>query len=86
MQARAEQGNANAQFVLGLRYYNGDGVTKSFVEADKWFLIAKASAHELASAASKEVAKKMKPAQVAEAEARAKQWQDAFKLSHSAKE
>ena len=33
----AEQGAANAQFFLGLRYYLGDGVEKNLVEAVKWY-------------------------------------------------
>ncbi|MDG2286187.1 MAG: tetratricopeptide repeat protein, partial [Alphaproteobacteria bacterium] len=33
----AEQGNADAQFNLGVMYYNGDGVTQDYVEAAKWY-------------------------------------------------
>ena len=32
----AEQGNANAQYNLGLAYVNGNGVTKNYDEAVKW--------------------------------------------------
>ena len=34
---KAEQGNALAQYVLGLMYYAGEGVPKDDVEAEKWF-------------------------------------------------
>jgi TPR repeat protein len=33
----AEQGNAGAQFVLGVNYENGYGVTRSNSEAVKWY-------------------------------------------------
>ena len=33
----AEQGNSDAQFKLGLRYFKGDGVEKDFVQAFNWF-------------------------------------------------
>ena len=33
----AEGGDVNAQFALGVRYYNGNGVPKDFDEAVKWY-------------------------------------------------
>ena len=36
----AEQGNANAQYNLGLIYNNGHGVTQNFNEAVNWFRLA----------------------------------------------
>ena len=36
-QAKAEQGDAEAQYGLGICYYDGLGVTKNAVEAVKWF-------------------------------------------------
>lgn len=33
----AEQGNADAQFLLGMRYYIGSGVQQDYTEAAKWF-------------------------------------------------
>ena len=33
----AEQGDSEAQFMLGVMYYNGDGVKQDFKEAFKWF-------------------------------------------------
>ena len=33
----AEQGNANAQFYLGVNYYKGQGVKRNLSEAKEWF-------------------------------------------------
>ena len=33
----AKQGNAKAQFNLGLMYYNGQGVRQDYVQIVKWF-------------------------------------------------
>ena len=33
----AEQGDANAQFNLGVLYYNGEGVSQDYVQARQWF-------------------------------------------------
>lgn len=38
--ARAEAGEAKAQFELGINYYNGTGVEKSYQEAIKWIRFA----------------------------------------------
>ena len=39
---RAEQGDADAQFTLGVRYANGDGVIKDDEEAVRWYRLAAA--------------------------------------------
>jgi TPR repeat protein len=44
-EAKAEQGDADAQFLLGLRYYQGNGVAKDFVEAVKWYRKAAEQGH-----------------------------------------
>ena len=36
-EAKAKQGNARAQLMLGICYYLGKGVAKDFVEAVKWY-------------------------------------------------
>lgn len=41
----AEQGNAEAQFNLGLIYYNGDGVPRDDPEAAKWYFKAAEQGH-----------------------------------------
>ena len=35
--AKAEQGDARAQYNLGSMYYNGKGVTQDYKEAVKWY-------------------------------------------------
>ena len=49
-EAKAKQGDAGAQLMLGDCYYRGDGVAKDFVEAVKWY--RKAAAQGDASAQS----------------------------------
>ena len=36
----AEQGNASAQYNLGVRYANGEGVPQDDAEAVKWYRLA----------------------------------------------
>ena len=44
----AEQGQANAQFNLGVMYDNGEGVLKDSVRAHMWYNIAGANRNETA--------------------------------------
>ena len=37
IKARADKGDASAQFILGLRYANGQGVAQDYAEAAKWY-------------------------------------------------
>ena len=37
LKTRAANGDADAQNNLGLRYYNGEGVTKDYAEAARWW-------------------------------------------------
>ena len=37
---RAEQGDADAQFTLGVRYANGEGVLQDDEEAVRWYRLA----------------------------------------------
>ena len=46
----AAQGNALAQYLLGLAYANGEGVPEDKAEAVKWFRLAAAQGDELAQA------------------------------------
>ena len=41
----AEQGQAKAQFNLGVLYFNGQGVKQDFVNAKKWFEKAAKQGH-----------------------------------------
>ena len=44
----AEQGNVEAQYNLGLMYYNGQGLTQNSAEAVKWYRLAAEQAHAYA--------------------------------------
>ncbi|MNY77232.1 Sel1 repeat protein [compost metagenome] len=44
----AEQGNANAQFNLGLRYASGVGVAKDLHKAAYWYRQAASQGHQAA--------------------------------------
>src|SRR4030066_221965 len=41
-QSLAAQGNATAQFILGVMYTNGQGVPQDYAEAVKWYRLAAA--------------------------------------------
>jgi uncharacterized protein len=77
----ADQGFALGQFSLGAMYGNGEGVQKDYVQAYKWFDLA--AAHFWASESEPRneaisyrdaLAKKMTPAQIAEAQRLASEW------------
>ena len=36
----AEQGNADAQFLIGSMYFNGQGLLQDYAEAARWYLLA----------------------------------------------
>ena len=64
----AEQGNADAQYNLGLMYANGDGVLQDYVYAHMWFNIAASSGHKNASKTRDIVAERMTPADISTAQ------------------
>ncbi|MEQ6340919.1 MAG: sel1 repeat family protein [Gammaproteobacteria bacterium] len=74
----AEQGNSGGQFSLGLMYQNGRGVSKDFVQAHKWLNLAAAQKsgelQEKTAALRDELANRMLPEQVAEAQRLAREW------------
>lgn len=45
LRRRAEAGDASAQYALGCRYYEGDGVARDYAEALKWYRFAAAQGH-----------------------------------------
>src|SRR5208337_3875641 len=73
----ADQGNALAQAHLGLMYVHGYGVPKDPVLARMWLNLAISRAPTLSMAVKlrDELAAKMTPAQIAEAERLAEQWE-----------
>jgi hypothetical protein len=80
-QLAAEQGNPQAQYNLGLWYAQGDGGAPDNVAAHMWFNLAAARfppgdsrGRNLATSSRDAVALQMTPAQLAEAQTRARQW------------
>ena len=67
-QKAADQGDADAQYNLGVMYDNGDGVEQDNVTAYAWWNIAATNGDQDAKNNKSVVAKKMTPAQIAKAE------------------
>jgi hypothetical protein len=68
----ADQGEADAQNILGLMYYNGQGVPRDYVIAHMWLSLVAAGGN--VTAARDFIAAKMTPAQMAEAQKLAREW------------
>ena len=70
----AERGHTEAQFYLGQLYRDTNGLPQSFLEAHKWFNLAAVADAEYAETAAKfrdELAERMTPDQIAEAQRQA---------------
>ena len=80
----AEQGIASAQNNLGLMYGNGEGVPQDDVEAHMWLNLAASRStgeqRERTVAARDFVAERMTPADLSEAQRRARAWHTAHQL------
>ena len=70
----AEQGDANAQYNLGVFYDNGLGVPQDKVRAYMWFNLSAAQGRDGAAAFRDLIARRMTPAQIAEAQKLAREW------------
>jgi TPR repeat protein len=70
----AEQGNANAQYNLGVFYDNGLGVPQDRVRAYMWLNLAAMQGRESAATVRDLTARLMTPAQIAEAQKLAREW------------
>ena len=64
----AEQGNARAQFNLGVMYENGEGVAQDLIRAHMWWNIAAANGDDDAREARDDIAKEMTADQIEKAE------------------
>ena len=71
----AEQGDAVAQYNLGVMYKKGDGVPQDYVQAHVWFNLAAAKGDKDAVKNRDIVAGKMSPAQIAQAQEMAEKCQ-----------
>jgi hypothetical protein len=77
----ADQGFTDAQDSLARMYFNGQGVSKNYVQAHMWFNLA--ASHfsggvghlNIDAVARDNVAELMSPAQIAEAQRLAREWQ-----------
>jgi TPR repeat protein len=70
----AEQGDASAQYNLGVFYDNGLGVPQDYVSAYMWLNLSAAQGREGAATFRDLVARRMTPAQIAEAQKLAREW------------
>ena len=78
----AERGDAEAQFILGIMYDDGEGVPQDLVQAHKWYNLAASRAsgvdqdlREKAVRSRDRIAARLTPAQLAKAQRLARQWQ-----------
>ena len=69
-----EQGNAQAQFNLGILYEKGQGVSQDYIQAHMWVNLASTQGHVVAPKARDKLAKKMTPEQIAEAQRLTREW------------
>ncbi len=70
----ADQADASAQYNLGIMYANGLGVPQDDAEAHKWFNLSAAQGNETGRKYREIIAKKMTPAQIAEAQKLVREW------------
>ncbi|WP_415918935.1 SEL1-like repeat protein [Tateyamaria sp. SN6-1] len=68
----AQQGHGPSMYNLGLLYMRGIGVAQDYVLAHKWLLLAQARGVDGAADAVRQTARQMTPAQINDAQARAK--------------
>lgn len=72
----AEEGDTTAQYKLALIYNEGqEGILQNYITAHMWFNLAAASGHESAKSMRNEIARKMTPNQIADAQNLASKWE-----------
>ena len=76
MYKRQEQGNAHAQYNLGVMYDNGFGTPQDYVMAYMHWNIAAANGHEYAKGNRDIVAKEMASEKILEAQQLAREWME----------
>ncbi len=70
----AEQGDADAQYNLGLMYKDGQSDSQDYVQAYMWLNLAAKKGHEDAKYDRTDVGGKLTKDQIAEAEGLAREW------------
>lgn len=78
-QKAAEQGLPQAQVNLGIMYEEGQGVKPDYVRAYFWYALADSQGDGQAPQAKQDIAKKMTPAQIEDAERQVKE----YKATHT---
>ena len=71
----ADQGLDTAQYNLGMMYANGHGVPLDYVSAHMWLNLSAAQGLQIAANFRDDFSKLMTPAQIAEAQKLAREWQ-----------
>ena len=72
----AEQGDADAQFLLGRMNYDGNSLPQDYVEAYKWFQIAASGGVPVAERYRDGLGKSMTAEQIAQARKLASEWSE----------
>ena len=70
----AQRGRVEAQLQLGHMYEQGAGLPRDYVLGHMWFSLAAAHGDDAAAKALNELASKMTPDQIAEAQRMAREW------------
>jgi TPR repeat protein len=85
----ADQGNSSAMSNLGFMYRDGEGVPQDYVQAHVWYNLAVAASkpdqRDMIAAYRDELAAKMTPAQIAEAQRLAREWRPTSPTTTDAK-
>ncbi|MGM0516758.1 MAG: peptidoglycan-binding protein [Pseudomonadota bacterium] len=71
----AEQGDPDAQYMLGRLHESGRGTPQDFVQAHKWYNLAASRGHRHAAEARDALAERMTAGQIAQAQQAARRWQ-----------
>jgi len=72
----AEQGHADAQYILGTMYRNGDGVSQDYVMAHMLYNVASATGSDAYRKVRDGIAELMTGEQIAEAQQLAREWME----------
>lgn len=79
--AAADKGDARSQLMLGRLYAQGNGVPQDFVQAHMWYNLAAAKGNAEAATARDDLAQRMTPAQLAQAQDMASRGRQAGKTA-----
>ena len=75
----AKVGRADALYNLGLAYSTGQGVTRDYVAAHKWFNLAAMRGSDEAKSWRNQIAGEMNAGQIAQAQKLAREWLNFFR-------